>query len=115
MRIFVVILSLTVVMLQGRLWLSDQGMHEVSRLQAALDAQAGANREQRERNRQLVAEVNNLKVGLTAIEERARSELGMVGRTETFFQVVKAHPVATVPMPLPAAAPIASTLTASAK
>ena len=112
MRIFVVILGLTVVLLQGRLWVSDQGMHEVSRLQAALDAQASANREQRKRNRQLAAEVNNLKVGLNAIEERARSELGMVGRTETFFQVVKAHPLATVPMPLPTVAPIASPLTA---
>lgn len=110
-----VILSLAVVMLQARLWVSEQGMHEVSRLQAALLAQTSANRDQRDRNRQLAAEVNNLKVGFNAIEERARSELGMVGRTETFFQVVKAHPMATVPMPLPALAPIAQPLTARAQ
>ena len=42
----------------------------------------------RERNRQLVAEVTDLKGGLTALEERARSELGMVGNSETFYQVV---------------------------
>jgi cell division protein FtsB len=90
MRIFAVILGLALVLLQGRLWLSDQGLREVSRLQAAVDAQAAANREQSARNRQLVAEVTDLKVGLTALEERARSELGMVGNSETFYQVVTA-------------------------
>ena len=84
MRIFAVILGLALVLLQCRLWLSDQGLREVSRLQAAVDAQAAANREQSARNRQLVAEVTDLKVGLTALEERARSELGMVGNSETF-------------------------------
>jgi len=101
MRIFAVILGLAVVLLQCRLWVSDQGRHEVLRLQAALDAQAAANHEQRARNRQLAAEVDNLKAGLAAIEERARSELGMVGRSETFFQVVKARPPAAAPMAMP--------------
>jgi cell division protein FtsB len=90
MRIFAVILALAVVLLQYRVWVSDHGVHEVSRLTAAVEAQAVANREQRDRNRQLVAEVNDLKVGLTALEERARSELGMVGNNETFYQVVTA-------------------------
>jgi len=90
MRIFAAILGLTLVLLQYRLWLSDQGLREVSRLQAAVDAQGVANREQSERNRQLLAEVTDLKVGLTALEERARSELGMVGNSETFYQVVTA-------------------------
>ena len=92
MRIFSAVLALALVLLQYRLWLSDQGLREVSRLQAAAQAQASANREQAERNRQLVAEVTDLKVGLTAIEERARSELGMVGNSETFYQVVTAAP-----------------------
>ena len=90
MRIFSAVLALALVLLQYRLWISDQGVREVSRLQAAIDAQASANHEQNERNRQLVAEVNDLKVGLTALEERARSELGMVGNSETFYQVVTA-------------------------
>ena len=90
MRVFAIILGLALILLQYRVWLSDQGLREVSRLQAAVDAQAAANREQRERNRQLVAEVTDLKVGLTALEERARSELGMVGNSETFYQVVTA-------------------------
>jgi cell division protein FtsB len=90
MRIFSAVLALALILLQYRLWLSDQGMREVSRLQSAVDAQATANREQSERNRQLLAEVTDLKVGLTALEERARSELGMVGNSETFYQVVTA-------------------------
>jgi cell division protein FtsB len=108
MRIFVVTLGLVLVLLQYRLWVSEQGMHEWARLQNAIDAQTSANREQRDRNRQLAAEVDNLKVGFAAIEERARSELGMVGKSETFFQVVKPLP-ASVPMPMPAPTPVGAT------
>jgi cell division protein FtsB len=107
MRIFAVILGLAVISLQYRLWVSDLGLREVSRLAASVDAQAAANVEQRERNRQLVAEVNDLKGGLTALEERARSELGMVGTSETFYQIV------TAATPAPAAP--ATTVTARAR
>jgi len=98
MRILAAVLGLALILLQYRLWLSDQGLREVSRLQAAVDAQASSNREQGERNRQLVAEVSDLKLGLTALEERARSELGMVGNSETFYQIVTgATPVPAAP------------------
>ena len=107
MRIFVAVLGLALVLLQYRLWLSDQGVREVSRLQAAIELQVSANREQAERNRQLVAEVTDLRGGLTALEERARSELGMVGNSETFYQVV------TAATPAPAAP--ATTVTARAQ
>ncbi len=90
MRILAAILCLALVMLQYRLWLSDQGLREVSRLQASVDAQRAANREQAGAQPSIVAEVTDLKVGLTALEERARSELGMVGNSETFYQVVTA-------------------------
>lgn len=106
MRIFAAILGIALVLLQYRVWVSDHGMREVSRLTAAVEAQAAANREQQGRNRQLVAEVNDLKGGLTALEERARSELGMVGNSETFYQVVTAT--------TPAAPAPATTVTASA-
>jgi cell division protein FtsB len=104
MRIFAAVLVLALVLLQYRLWLSDQGLREVSRLQASVDAQAAANREQSERNRQLGAEVSDLKVGLTALEERARSELGMVGNSETFYQVVTAATQAPPAPPRPVTA-----------
>ena len=102
MRILAAVLGVTLLLLQYRLWISDHGTREVSRLQAALDAQASANREQGARNRQLVAEVADLKVGLTALEERARSELGMVGNSETFYQVVTAG----TPVPPAPATPV---------
>jgi len=88
MRIFAIILGFCLVLLQYRLWVSDQGMREIWRLNEAVDTQTGANSEQRARNRQLFAEVTDLKGGLTALEERARSELGMVGNNETFYQIV---------------------------
>jgi cell division protein FtsB len=89
MRIFTVVLGLALVLLQYRLWLSDQGQREVTRLQAAVELQRAANHEQLGRNHQLAAEVADLKGGgMRALEERARSELGMVGNSETFYQVV---------------------------
>jgi len=99
MRVFAAVLAVALVLLQYRLWISDQGQREVARLQAASAAQMAANAALAERNRQLAAEVNDLKVGMTAIEERARSELGMVGANETFYQVVTP---ATPPVPAPA-------------
>jgi cell division protein FtsB len=90
MRIFAIILAAALVLLQYRIWISEQGMREVDRLQMAVGAQKAANRVQGERNRQLAAEVTDLKGGMRALEERARSELGMVGSSETFYQVVSA-------------------------
>jgi cell division protein FtsB len=88
MRILVIILAVCLVLLQYRLWVSDQGEREIWRLTQAVEAQTAANAEQRERNGQLLAEVTDLKIGLAALEERARSELGMVGNSETFYQIV---------------------------
>jgi cell division protein FtsB len=91
MRIFAAVLVVTLILLQGRLWFADKGLREVSGLNASVETQRAANLEQTERNRQLGAEVANLKTGLTALEERARSELGMVSSSETFYQVVRAN------------------------
>jgi cell division protein FtsB len=60
--------------------------------------------QQAERNRQLSAEVANLKTGLTALEERARSELGMVSASETFYQVVRANTLSSAAPPTPVTA-----------
>ena len=66
--------------LQYRLWFSDGGIREVRRLQNAVIAQDTENAELKARNEQLAAEVKDLKEGLDAVEERARSDLGMVRR-----------------------------------
>jgi len=88
MKWFAAILVVATVLLQYRLWLSDNGIREVSRLKGEVQAQRAANDEFVQRNRQLAAEVTDLKSGMTALEERARSELGMIARNESFFQVV---------------------------
>lgn len=88
MKVFSGVLVALVVLLQYRIWLSDDGVREAYRLRTAVDQQVATNLELKRRNDQLAAEVADLKSGMTAIEERARSELGMVGSGESFYQVV---------------------------
>jgi cell division protein FtsB len=96
MRIFALALAVIMVLLQYRLWVSDQGIREVWRLKSAIEAQRTENGELTERNSQLAAEVTDLKGGMAALEERARSELGMVASNETFYQIVT--PATPVPL-----------------
>jgi cell division protein FtsB len=90
-------LLVIVLLLQYRLWLSGDGVSELRRLASAVEAQKAENSELEERNQQLAAEVQDLKAGMAAIEERARSELGMIGRNETFYQVVPQRPRTSLP------------------
>jgi cell division protein FtsB len=99
MKFLAAALVIVLVLLQYRLWLGDGGMREVHQLRGQIEVQRDQNRELKERNRTLAAEVQDLKKGTVAIEERARTDLGMVGRGETFYQVVE--PKATV-QPAPA-------------
>jgi cell division protein FtsB len=85
-------LAIAVIFLQYRVWFSADGVHALSRLQAAVAAQRGENEQLAERNHQLAAEVRDLKTGMGALEERARSDLGMIARNETFYQVVPQRP-----------------------
>ncbi|MBA3563239.1 MAG: cell division protein FtsB [Gammaproteobacteria bacterium] len=85
--VFFVLLALFL-LLQYRLWVSDDGMREAWRLSAATQEQRAENTGLEERNRALEAEVRDLKAGLEAIEERARSDLGMIRSNESFYQVV---------------------------
>jgi cell division protein FtsB len=77
-------------LLQVRLWLSDDGMPEVWRLENEIARQQQENATLQARNRGLIAEVQDLKDGTAAIEERARTDLGMIGKNETFVEVVPA-------------------------
>jgi len=79
------------VLLQYQLWMSDGGMREVWRLRGEVASRTEQNAAQASRNSELAAEVRDLKEGLAAVEERARTELGMVGSDETFYQIVPAH------------------------
>lgn len=88
MRMLLAGLLVVLAFLQYRLWVSDEGMREVWHLNAAVETQRADNAVLAERNGQLKAEVADLKQGLTALEERARHDLGMITVTETFYQVV---------------------------
>ena len=85
-------LGVVIAILQYRLWLSDSGVRELARMQDAVTQQRTQNAALVERNKQLAAEVRDLKTGMAALEERARSELGMIARNETYYQVVPAKP-----------------------
>src|SRR6202012_192757 len=80
-------LALVILLLQYRVWFSEDGVRELDRLQKSVAAQRNENQQLEERNRQLGAEVRDLKTGLDALEERARSDLGMIASHETFYQV----------------------------
>jgi cell division protein FtsB len=96
-RIVAGLLLAAVLALQYRLWVSPTGMRDVWRTEKAIASQVEENERLRERNRTLAAEVRDLKEGRAAIEERARTDLGMIGSNETFFQVVPPTPVAGQP------------------
>jgi len=87
LRVRVIVLALTglLLVLQGRLWLSDEGWPEVIRLRAGVADQQAENERLAERNARLQAEVSDLKDGFAALEERARADLGMVGEDESFY------------------------------
>ena len=100
MKWYAGILLVLALALNARIWVSYDGLSEVWRLEQAVAAQQSTNASLGRRNDQLAAEVADLKGGLVAVEERARSELGMIGPNETFYQVV-----AKVAPPSPAATP----------
>jgi cell division protein FtsB len=106
-------LGFALVLLQYRLWVSGDGLSEVLRLRASTEAQQRQNAALSERNRQLAAEVRDLKQGYAALEERARNDLGMIGHNETFYQVVPK--AATRTLPTPATEPAASRLRTAAR
>ena len=101
MKWLVVSLFAALLLLQYRLWLSGDGVREVWRLRSAVAVQESENTRLLERNRQLGAEVRDLKQGYAALEERARSDLGMVAGNETFYQVVPPRPSASAPSRAP--------------
>jgi cell division protein FtsB len=87
-RAILFILLALLVILQVRLWVSDDGYRAAWRLAGQVISQEEENETLRERNRALAADVGDLKTGVDAAEEIARSELGMIRSGETLYQVV---------------------------
>jgi cell division protein FtsB len=87
-KLIVLALLVLLLLLQYRIWLGDGGIPEVLKLEADIALQQQEVARLRERNHALDAEVIDLKTGLQAIEERARSELGMIQHDEVYYQVI---------------------------
>ena len=92
MRVVILILFVLLVLLQFKLWLGEGGFREVSRLETRVEEQRNQNDDLLQRNAELQAEVEDLRERLDAVEERARSELGLIKPAEQFYQVVPAPP-----------------------
>ena len=91
MRSLLAILLVVLIALQVKMWFGEGGYRDVKRLGVRVEEQARENEVLAQRNRELQAEVDDLRQGLHAVEERARSELGMVKENEEFYQVVPAQ------------------------
>jgi cell division protein FtsB len=96
-------LLLVILGTQYRLWLSDSGIHEIGQLQQSISEQQARNDRLAERNRQMAEEVRDLKQGTAAIEERARSDLGLINADENYYQVITTPGGTAAPQTAPAA------------
>lgn len=89
MRVLIAILLILFVLLQFDLWVGEGSLATVWHLKQEIQKQKTENQQLQERNRTLEAEVEDLKQGMRALEERARDELGMIKEGETFIQVIE--------------------------
>ncbi len=101
MRVFTLIFVALIALLQYPLWLGKGSWLRVWDLNRQISQQSEENAALKARNETLDAEVRDLKHGFTAIEERARSELGMVKKDEVFYQVLQSDLDQAKPKPLP--------------
>ncbi|HEX4300307.1 MAG TPA: cell division protein FtsB [Gammaproteobacteria bacterium] len=94
-RLVPLALLLLLALFQFQLWFGVGNVPSAMRLKNQVDVQAVENAALSKRNAALTAEVNDLKGGQAAIEERARAELGMVKKGEAFYQIVQVPAPAT--------------------
>lgn len=92
MKKIIVLLVVLLVFLQYKIWLGEGGIPRILELQKEVDTVQLQVNKLKERNQALEAEVRDLKKGLDAIEERARSDLGMIGQDEVYYQVIDKKP-----------------------
>jgi len=107
LRLLLVVLVALLAFLQYRLWWGEGGRRSVAVLQQRVEQQTHENDGLKQRNAALAAEVEDLKSGEAAVEERARSELGMIKPGETFYRVVEPQG-STTAQTAPNAAPVES-------
>jgi len=88
MKLTTALFVILLILLQYRLWFGNGSLTEVHHLEDQISKVEQENESLKERNLSLAAEVHDLKQGHDAIEERARSEMGMIKYDETFYQIV---------------------------
>ncbi len=91
MRLLCLVLLALALVTQYPLWWGKGGWLSLRGLQAEVRAETDNNQALTARNNALAAEVQDLKTGTSAVEERARNELGMVKQDEVFFQILDKH------------------------
>ena len=88
MRYLIISLLVILALLQYRLWFSPGGRADVDKLEETRQDLVDENEHLKERNDSLAAEVIDLQHGVEAVEERARSEMGMIKSGEVFYQII---------------------------
>lgn len=88
-RLVTLLILVLLGLVQAQLWLGRGSVTQVAQMKQELARQQAANQQAQWRNEQLVNEVRDLREGLEIIEEKARTELGMVKPNELFVQVVR--------------------------
>ena len=89
MRPIIAVLIALFILLQYQLWFSAGGILPVYRLNRNINRQTIENQKLKDRNTALLSSIDGLKHGTEALEEHARSDLGMIKKGEMFYQVVK--------------------------
>lgn len=97
LQILEAVLIAIVLLLQYLLWIAEDGVRQTYALRVSIQAQTEENAILNERNQALEADIKDMKNGLTAIEERARTEMGMIRPDETFYRILEQ------PLPTPLA------------
>ena len=88
-RFFIAILIVFFLIIQFDIWVKDDGLNRVKELQQMINSQSEENQRLKLRNQQLVREIEELKSGTESIEEKARTDLGMIKEGEEFYLIVE--------------------------
>ena len=92
MKFIALLLVLLLVMMQVNIWLTKDGYSRVAEIKELIQEQQKENNEMVSRNSQLREEIKDLKDGYSAIEEKAREDIGMIKEGEEFYLLTEPRP-----------------------
>ncbi|MFQ3333655.1 MAG: cell division protein FtsB [Woeseiaceae bacterium] len=87
-RWILLLLIIVILFMQIKIWVSEDGYQQMNVLQNSVDTQNKNNAFLKDRNKALEVEIRDLKIGTEAIEERARKDLGLIGKDEIMYIIV---------------------------